>query len=166
MIFKNPFYIKKYTFTLCVGCVWLLIYVYFLFEKQAFNGLLQVTNIITILTSRMCDILLLFQLVGLQTFSNLNIYQTNFYIRSISIWHSLFGDIFLSGCCLHFISPLGRFYKELKKKSSLSLSILPFTLSPFHLSLSLLYLSLWRIKWTFSSSFICITKPSSCKDSG
>ena len=62
-----------------------------------------------------------------------------FQICSISICHSLlrkvilgirlFDDIFFSGCCLRFISPYGGFYKELKEKSSLSLYLLPFTLS-------------------------------------
>jgi hypothetical protein len=31
----------KILFTICVDCVWIVIYIYFLFEKQAFNGLLM-----------------------------------------------------------------------------------------------------------------------------
>jgi FtsH-binding integral membrane protein len=34
---------KKFTFTICVGRV-LIVIGYFLFEKHAFNGLLKVTN--------------------------------------------------------------------------------------------------------------------------
>ena len=50
--------------------------------------------------------------------------------------------------CLRFISRFGRFYSPFH-----SLSLYPFHLSiPFtSLSLSSLYESLWRIKWTFSS---------------
>ena len=40
------FIIKKYTYTICVGCVWIVIY--FLL-KQAFNGLLKVIGIQTYL---------------------------------------------------------------------------------------------------------------------
>ena len=35
---------KKYTFTICIGRVWIVIG-YFLFEKQAFNGILKVIGI-------------------------------------------------------------------------------------------------------------------------
>ena len=45
MIFKNSFFNKKYTFTICVGLVWVVI-VYFLLEKQTFNGLLKVISIL------------------------------------------------------------------------------------------------------------------------
>ena len=41
---KNLVFNKKYTFTICLGCVWIVIR-YFLFEKHAFNGLLQVIGI-------------------------------------------------------------------------------------------------------------------------
>ena len=41
---KKQFFNKKYTFTICVGRVWIVIG-YFLFEKQAFNGLLKVISI-------------------------------------------------------------------------------------------------------------------------
>ena len=41
IIFKNP---KKYTFTNCVECVWIVI-AYFLFEKQTYNRLLKVIGI-------------------------------------------------------------------------------------------------------------------------
>ena len=44
-------------------------------------------------------------------------------------WIRLYADVFLSGSCLHFIPPFGRFYEELKEKSSLSLYLLPFTVS-------------------------------------
>ena len=61
----------------------------------------------------------------------------------ISICHSLLRKVilgirlscqtfwwsFLSGRCLHFISPFGRFYEELKDKSSLSIYLLPVTVS-------------------------------------
>ena len=71
------------------------------------------------------------------------------YFFSISLFCSMqkllytnfFGYVFLSG--LSFILPFGRFYKELQKKSILSLYLLPFTSlslslpSPIHLSLSL-----------------------------
>ena len=38
------FFRRKYTFTICVRCVWIVIG-YFLFEKEAFNGLLKVIDI-------------------------------------------------------------------------------------------------------------------------
>ena len=44
IIFKNRFFNKNYTFTICVGSVSIVIG-YFLFEKQAFNGLLKVIGI-------------------------------------------------------------------------------------------------------------------------
>ena len=34
------FFNKKYTFTICGGCVWIVIR-YFLFENQTLNGLLK-----------------------------------------------------------------------------------------------------------------------------
>ena len=40
---KNFLWNKKFTFTICVGRV-LIVIGYFLFEKHAFNGLLKVTN--------------------------------------------------------------------------------------------------------------------------
>ena len=44
IIFRNPlktlFFNKKYTITICVGCVWIVIG-YFLFEKEAFNRFLK-----------------------------------------------------------------------------------------------------------------------------
>ena len=40
-IFKTWFFIKKYTFTIRVGRVWVVI-VFFLLEKQTFNELLKV----------------------------------------------------------------------------------------------------------------------------
>ena len=47
IIFKNPLksgFYKKYTFTICVGCV-LVVILFFLLEKQTFNGLLKVIGI-------------------------------------------------------------------------------------------------------------------------
>ena len=41
---KNVFLNKKYTFTICVGRVWIVIG-YFLIVKQAFNGLLNVISV-------------------------------------------------------------------------------------------------------------------------
>ena len=45
IIFKNSlktcFFNKKYSFAICVGCVMIVIG-YFLFEKEALNGLLKV----------------------------------------------------------------------------------------------------------------------------
>ena len=41
---KTRFLNKKYTFTICVGRVWVVI-VYFLLEKHTFNGLLKVIGI-------------------------------------------------------------------------------------------------------------------------
>ena len=41
---------KKYTFTIFVGRIWIVIG-YFLFEKQAFNGLLKVIRIQILLKS-------------------------------------------------------------------------------------------------------------------
>ena len=79
----------------------------------------------------------------------------------------------MSGRCLSFILPFGRFYEELKEKSSLSLYLLPFTFlsllspslypSPFHFSLSLLspsfflslfYLSLSLFSLSFSLAYL------------
>ena len=50
IIFKNPlktcFFIKKYTFTICVGCVWIVIYIsYSKYKLLTFNGLLRVSGI-------------------------------------------------------------------------------------------------------------------------
>ena len=42
--FKNLFFNKKYTFTICVWRVWIVIG-YILFEKQTYNGLLKVIGI-------------------------------------------------------------------------------------------------------------------------
>ena len=48
IICRNPLkprlFNKKYTFTICVGRVWVVI-VYFLLEKETFNGLLKVIGI-------------------------------------------------------------------------------------------------------------------------
>ena len=47
IIFKNSLktgFNKKFTFTICVGRVWVIIG-YFLLEKQTFNGLLKVIGI-------------------------------------------------------------------------------------------------------------------------
>jgi hypothetical protein len=44
IILKNRVLNKKYTFTICVGRVW-IVGGYFLFVKQTFNGLLKVINI-------------------------------------------------------------------------------------------------------------------------
>ena len=41
---KNWFFNKNYTFTICVGRVWIVIG-YFLFEKQTFIGLLKVIGL-------------------------------------------------------------------------------------------------------------------------
>ena len=41
---KNQVFNKKYTFTSCVGCIWIVIG-YFLFEKQTFNGSLKIIGI-------------------------------------------------------------------------------------------------------------------------
>ena len=38
------FFINKYTFTICVGCVWIVIYISYP-KKQAFNGLMKVIDI-------------------------------------------------------------------------------------------------------------------------
>ena len=43
-LYKTRFFNKKYTFTICVGCVCVVIVV-FLLEKQTFNGLLKVIGI-------------------------------------------------------------------------------------------------------------------------
>ena len=58
MIFKNPlktsFSIKKkYTFTICVARVWIVLG-YFLFEKQTFNGLSKVISIQTKISQNDC----------------------------------------------------------------------------------------------------------------
>ena len=45
IICKTPLINKKYTFTICVGGVWIVIR-YFLFEKQAFKGLLKIIGIL------------------------------------------------------------------------------------------------------------------------
>jgi hypothetical protein len=45
----------KYTFTICVRRVWIVIR-YFLFEKQAFNGLLKVIGIQNLLYEKSCNI--------------------------------------------------------------------------------------------------------------
>ena len=81
---------------------------------------------------------------------------------------NVFRYVFLPGRCLSFIMPSVRFYEELKKKSSLSLYLLPFSLSlslyaspihslypsPFHPSLLLLLsLSLSPFLSFFSVSF-------------
>ena len=51
-MFTNPlktrFFNKKYTYTICVVRVWVVV-LYFLLEKQTFNGLLKVILIQTIL---------------------------------------------------------------------------------------------------------------------
>ena len=44
-LLKTCFFIKKYTFTICVVCVWIVICMYFFFEKQANIGLLKVIGI-------------------------------------------------------------------------------------------------------------------------
>jgi hypothetical protein len=44
---KNRFLNKKYTFTICVERVWIVV-VYFLFEKQTFNGIQNLSVIISI----------------------------------------------------------------------------------------------------------------------
>ena len=44
---KNPLkriFTKKYTFTICVGRIWIVIG-YFLFKNETFNGLLKVNGI-------------------------------------------------------------------------------------------------------------------------
>ena len=43
-MYKTRFFNKKYTFTICVRRVWVVIVV-FLLEKQTFNGLLKVIGI-------------------------------------------------------------------------------------------------------------------------
>ena len=41
---KKQYFNKEYTFTICVRCVWIVIG-YFLFEKEAFYGLLKAIDI-------------------------------------------------------------------------------------------------------------------------
>ena len=40
----KPIFTKKYTFTICVGRIWIVIG-YFLFKNETFNGLLKVIGI-------------------------------------------------------------------------------------------------------------------------
>ena len=71
-----------------------------------------------------------------------SLYVTYFCVRlysGIRLSCKAFLWYFLSGRCWRFILPFGRFYEELKEKSSLSLYLLPFTLS---LSLYIPYISL------------------------
>ena len=44
MIKKNTIFNKEYTFTICVGRVWIVI-IYFFIEKQTFNGLFKAIGI-------------------------------------------------------------------------------------------------------------------------
>ena len=71
--------------------------------------------------------------------------------------------VFLSGRCLRFISPFGRFNEELKEKSSLSLYLLPLTSLSLYASLSAslsLCLSLSSIFLSLSSSLFLSLSPS------
>ena len=106
--------------------------------------------------------ILLYKILSLEIFFQISVilYQkkNNIYILFYFLYLALFTR-----------SPFGIFYEELKQKSSLSLYLLPFTLSlyaspfnslslcPFPPSLSIslllpfsLYHFLWRIQWTFS----------------
>ena len=40
----KPIFTKKYTFTICVGLIWIVIG-YFLFKNETFNGLLKINGI-------------------------------------------------------------------------------------------------------------------------
>ena len=69
-----------------------------------------------------------------------SLYVTNFHVR-------LFGDV---RPLFKLFSPFGRFYEELQYKSSLSLYLLPFTLSlfmPLPFTLSLSFLSLFSLSF-------------------
>ena len=48
---KKCFLNKKYTITICVGCVWIVIE-YFLFEKHNFNGLSKVIGLQLVITKK------------------------------------------------------------------------------------------------------------------